>query len=525
MALYSIVYFLDYGKSFGGAHTTLIQQAILMKKEGHKVVLFFSDYFGEGMTETYEAFCSNNGIEFQWETYQAASQTEDIDVVCLDENYERMRDKVASYRPDILHSMQINPSVEMISRELKIPHIMNIYPLIQDFFSIEYLNIFPHYHICDSWFYAHKWHHYLHTDSVCIRNAANRNMLKKKECKRDFLRFICVGAVYKEKNQLAVIKAFHRALNKGLSGKLTLCGYVREDYSKQCVQYIKDNKLQNHIVMKGFCWDMDVEYSQNDILICGSTRESYPNAISEAMAHGLAIISTPVAGVPEVLEDGKNGYLTRDYSVSALYEKIIQVQDDVVSGKIEKILAAAEETFIHNHSPQAVKTRLTKYYKYVVDDYKEKYLTENIDKLISIDSLRNSFRPLIEVFNKNIHCFSYPNKVALKLWYLYHIKNEIHDAITQGKAFFIWGTGQYGIVVKEMVEVFLPEVHINGFLDSEKIGSFLNYKIFYPDEVLRREDIVIFLAAVNGQDEMIEKMSEKRKVFNRDYFILSPRRW
>ena len=41
----SILYFLDYGKVFGGAVHTLIQQALLMKKAGYKVFLFFSDNF------------------------------------------------------------------------------------------------------------------------------------------------------------------------------------------------------------------------------------------------------------------------------------------------------------------------------------------------------------------------------------------------------------------------------------------------------------------------------------------------
>ena len=51
---YSIVYFLDYGKNFGGANITLIRQAALMKQEGHEVILFLSDYLGKGMQEKYE---------------------------------------------------------------------------------------------------------------------------------------------------------------------------------------------------------------------------------------------------------------------------------------------------------------------------------------------------------------------------------------------------------------------------------------------------------------------------------------
>ena len=43
------LYFLDYGKSFGGAVNTLLRQAFLMKRAGYKIVIFFSDYFGKNL--------------------------------------------------------------------------------------------------------------------------------------------------------------------------------------------------------------------------------------------------------------------------------------------------------------------------------------------------------------------------------------------------------------------------------------------------------------------------------------------
>ena len=176
---YKILYFLDYGKSFGGAANTLFWQAVLMKQMGHKVVIFFSDYFGSGMKEEYGRAYLNPGIEYKWSTYQISSQPEDVDIVCMDENYEKMKEAVALYKPDILHSVQINPCVELVARELKIPHIMNVYPLIPEFFSINYMDVFPHYHLCDSWYYAKKWEHYLKTDSTCIRTVVNARKKRK----------------------------------------------------------------------------------------------------------------------------------------------------------------------------------------------------------------------------------------------------------------------------------------------------------------------------------------------------------
>jgi len=92
--MYTILYFLDYGKLFGGAVNTLLQQAILMKTAGNKVIILFSDYLGININNVYEEIYSKYDIKIEYATYQIASQPEDIDVICLEENYEKMREKI-----------------------------------------------------------------------------------------------------------------------------------------------------------------------------------------------------------------------------------------------------------------------------------------------------------------------------------------------------------------------------------------------------------------------------------------------
>lgn len=521
---HTILYFLDYGGEFGGAANTLLQQAALMKRAEHRVVIFFSDYFGKKMSGEYKKICSHMGLKYEWATYQISNQTEDIDVVCIDKNYEILRDKIKSYNPDILHSVQINVCVELIGRELDIPHIMNVYPLIPEFFSLNYMDIFPHYHICDSWFYTKKWMEFLQTDSTCIRTVVDCRRNRKWRVVDGFIHYICVGAVYREKNQLIVIKAFHKALRRGMQGKLTICGYLQGSYAKECVQYIKRNHLEESVILKGFCPDMNEEYRQNDVLICGSTRESYPNAISEAMANGLVIISTPVGGIPEVVKDGENGYLARDYSEDALLEKLIQMRDDIATGKIEKIMENARRTFEEHHSPHAVEGKLTQYYQYVIED-KQKRKLEGDQNKIDIGYVRNAFRPLLRVFDGSKDRFTDVKNISEKLWYLYHVKDRINHLAAGGKELYIWGTGKCGVSAKEMMEIFLPQIKIQGFLDTNRQGTFEGYDIYYPDEILQKENTIIVVAAMNGQNEMIGKLQHSGRVFNEDYFLLAKRCW
>lgn len=517
---YNILYFLDYGKSFGGAANTLLQQAILMKKAGHEVTIFMSDYYDTDIEKGYQEICFDNQISFNWLTYQICFHTEDIDIMCLLQNYDSVKEIIKGYKPDILHTIQINPLIELISRDLKIPHIMNIYSLIPAFFSIDYLDIFPHYHICDSEYYAKKWNKYLDTDYTCIRTVVNKNSEQEKlVTKNEEINYICVGSVYKQKNQLGVIKAFHKAMLSGLKGTLAVYGYNENVYGEQCQRYIEENSLQGSISMKGFCSDMQSEYVQADVLICGSTRESYPNVISEAMANGLVVVSTPVGGIPEIIEDGINGYLSIDYTSDSICDKILESYRDYKSGRINTILKNSYKTFQENHSPEIVTRNLLNYYSYVIDNYKE-------IKEITIHHVEECFAKLINFYQKNKSVFTDSKFIERKLWYIYHIQDILDERKKNTDLkYYIWGTGKYATCVKEIIEVFFPEIMIEGYIDTYRKGYFGGKKIDSPTSILKNENSIVFVGAANGQIEIIEEFESNGKSCNANYFILVPRRW
>ncbi len=62
--------------------------------------------------------------------------------------------------------------------------------------------------------------------------------------------------------------------------------------------------------------------SAGDIFVLPSHNEGFPNVIKEAMACGRPIIATRVGGIPEVIENGKNGILIHPHSMESLTQAI-----------------------------------------------------------------------------------------------------------------------------------------------------------------------------------------------------------
>jgi glycosyltransferase involved in cell wall biosynthesis len=65
-----------------------------------------------------------------------------------------------------------------------------------------------------------------------------------------------------------------------------------------------------------------------DIFVLPSYSEGFSFAILEALAYGLPVVTTNVGALPEIITDGKNGFVIEPGDYEALSEKIVQLIDD-----------------------------------------------------------------------------------------------------------------------------------------------------------------------------------------------------
>lgn len=84
-------------------------------------------------------------------------------------------------------------------------------------------------------------------------------------------------------------------------------GRLRQDIEQQ----IQTLKLQDRITFLGQRDDVPVLLSEVDAVVMSSVVEGLPNALIEAHAAGVPVVSTAVGGVEEVVMEGVSGFLVR----------------------------------------------------------------------------------------------------------------------------------------------------------------------------------------------------------------------
>ncbi len=139
---------------------------------------------------------------------------------------------------------------------------------------------------------------------------------------RDSKSLVCVGRLCEQKGQLLLIEAVSQLLKKGLDLELVLAGdgEMRNDIESMIATYCIEDKVR----ITGWISSDEVkkEILAAGALVLPSFAEGLPVVIMESLALKKPVLTTYVAGIPELVLDGECGWLFPAGSVESLMTAI-----------------------------------------------------------------------------------------------------------------------------------------------------------------------------------------------------------
>jgi glycosyltransferase involved in cell wall biosynthesis len=135
-----------------------------------------------------------------------------------------------------------------------------------------------------------------------------------------------VGSFTPQKDHAGLLAAIDRVREQRRGAVLLLMGAGPLDASLRAI--VRDRGLESTVRFLGARTDVGELLPGLDLFALSSRFEGLPIALLEAMASEVACVSTAVGGVPEALEDGREGRLVPPHDPPALAEAILELFDD-----------------------------------------------------------------------------------------------------------------------------------------------------------------------------------------------------
>ncbi len=166
-----------------------------------------------------------------------------------------------------------------------------------------------------------------------ISMGANRNFLARSEYKPDkndgrALKLLFVGKFVEKKGIIFLLEAIHSLKKEGIRVSLNLAGGgILENRLRN---FVITNRLVENISFSGWVNNEKLPelYRACDIVVVPSVfdkngeTEGMPVVIPEALACGKPVLASKVSGIPDVIQDGYNGWLVEPGNSLGIAQKI-----------------------------------------------------------------------------------------------------------------------------------------------------------------------------------------------------------
>jgi len=175
-------------------------------------------------------------------------------------------------------------------------------------------------------------------------------------------RLVCVGRLCGDKGQLLLVEAAGRLAREGREFEIVLVG--DGDLRAGLEEKIRSLGLAGRVVLRGWLDGAGVrrEIADARALVLPSFAEGLPVVIMEALAMGRPVLSTYIAGIPELVRPGVNGWLVTAGAVDELVDRLREILD-APAARLAELGRAGRAAVAERHDARREAARLAEQFR------------------------------------------------------------------------------------------------------------------------------------------------------------------
>jgi glycosyltransferase involved in cell wall biosynthesis len=178
-----------------------------------------------------------------------------------------------------------------------------------------------------------------------IHNGVDINKFKPATDKRkvkselglnpDDLVIVSVGRLYARKGLFTLVESMPIVIKRFPNAKFIISGKGQSDEMRKLVAYAEKHGVKDNIIFTGYYPDSKLPklYEAADVFAFSTFYEHHPFAVLEALATGLPVVTTTVGGIPETIENGKNGFLVEPFNPKQFSDRILYLLEHPAEAK------------------------------------------------------------------------------------------------------------------------------------------------------------------------------------------------
>jgi len=160
-------------------------------------------------------------------------------------------------------------------------------------------------------------------DKFTVKNSSRTEFRQQLGIiERDFL-WLVVGRLEEQKDYSNLLQAFKIIIQDGHEAQLRVAGQgpLLENLQRQSINL----GISDRVVFLGLRRDIPSLLDAADGFVLSSAWEGLPNVVMEAMAAAKPVVATCVGGVPELVQEGVNGYIVPPGDSEALAAAMVKM--------------------------------------------------------------------------------------------------------------------------------------------------------------------------------------------------------